>query len=97
VWHARVCRPFQGSAAFFEWIQGLRARFARTGPWLPSCRAFGARRAFGAKKLLQSSALREVFEFFGGAGPIVFQESREGAVGEEAAARLARGAVVRFV
>ena len=36
------CRPSRPGSLFWV-IQGLPARFARTGPWLPSRRAFGAR------------------------------------------------------
>src|SRR5687767_13563347 len=40
---ARVCRP-SGARRSVGKIQGLRARFARPYPWLPSVRAFGALR-----------------------------------------------------
>src|ERR1051326_8293487 len=45
----QFCRP-SGPDTQRVTIQGLRARFARAGPWLPSARAFGAAsaRAFGA-------------------------------------------------
>ena len=41
--HRCFYRP-SGPAIYFFAIQGLRARFARPCPWLPSGRAFGARR-----------------------------------------------------
>jgi hypothetical protein len=45
----QFCRP-SGPDTQRVTIQGLRARFARAGPWLPSSRAFGAAssRGFGA-------------------------------------------------
>jgi len=39
----------------------------------------------------------EGFEFFEGAWPVRTEKAREGAIGENSSARLAAGAVVRFV
>src|SRR5688572_23599566 len=35
------CRTFSARSCVLLAFQGLRARFARPCPWLPSCRAFG--------------------------------------------------------
>ena len=47
--------------------------------------------------LSNSLGLHEQFEFFGRAWPVVFQETREGAVCQEFAAGLAGRTVVGFV
>ena len=39
----------------------------------------------------------KTLELFRRAGPVVFQQAREGAIGEEFATGLAGGTVVRFV